>query len=175
MISRRTVRFWPLREMVKDQAADHAVEALIPIWERGTVIGVDIHVQSRPGDLLSGQRQYLPVDVDPAHHGFRDLPLHHDGQSPGAAAEIEHPVAGAKAGLFQQGPLEFPLAHEVLEAGIEEGRQELEPQSRDVSQGLYLFKRSELLTTETDEKAMAAPAMTGERKPRAATGMPSTL
>ncbi len=37
------------------------------------------------------------------------------------------------------------------------------------------LKRSELLTTDTELKAMAAPAMTGDKKPKAAKGMPMLL
>ena len=41
--------------------------------------------------------------------------------------------------------------------------------------GSKRLKRRELLTTDTELKAMAAPAMTGDKKPRAAKGIPMLL
>lgn len=41
--------------------------------------------------------------------------------------------------------------------------------------GLYRFSRRELVTTETELKAMAAPARAGARYLKAATGMPRVL
>ena len=37
------------------------------------------------------------------------------------------------------------------------------------------LSRSELVTTETDESAMQAPAITGESSPNAASGIPAVL
>ena len=44
-----------------------------------------------------------------------------------------------------------------------------------VKRGFQRVSKAELVTTETEENAIAAPAKTGDRTPKAASGMPMTL
>ena len=99
---------------------------------------VQLYVDPRSGDLLSGNGENLRVSIEADHARRRTLLLHHDRQRGCAASQVEHILTRRDPCLLNQQALELLLAQRQPDDRIVEARQPIDAERRDV--GLRLLR-----------------------------------